>query len=76
MDFLKDGHFPSSEITLTFNAELVHNHQNKLGLKFWSTDINTMTHLRRLLELNVADYDAITHELSFLVEVRPDKTAT
>lgn len=59
----------SSVIRLKFNVELVHLHQNKLGFKFLSEDVDTMTHLRRLLELNVGEEDRITHELSFLSKV-------
>ncbi len=57
----------SSDITLTFNAELVHVEQNDLGFRFLNIDIDTMTHLRRLLGLNVGDQDKITRELSFLI---------
>jgi len=59
----------SSDITLTFNAELVHLEQNDFGFKFLDIDIDTMTHLRRLLDLNIGDQDKITNELSFLLKV-------
>ena len=52
-----------SEINLIFDAELVHFYENKLGFKFLSKDIDTMTHLRRLLELNSGDHEGITREL-------------
>ncbi len=58
----------SSDITLTFNAELVHIQQNDLGFRFINIDIDTMTHLRRLLDLNIGDQDKITNELSFLLK--------
>ncbi len=57
-----------SEINLVFYAELVHLHQNKLGFKFLSEDIDTMSHLRRLLELNIGDHDKITRELLSMVQ--------
>ena len=57
----------AKDLTLEFKTELVHLNGSKIGLKFLSQDIDTMTHLRRLLELNVCDHDRITHELAFLV---------
>ena len=69
-DFCKLGFYlHPSEISLDFDAEVVHLHQNKLGFKFLSEDIDTMTHLRRLLELNIGDHDRITRELTFLPQV-------
>jgi len=55
----------SSDIKLIFDAVLIHIHQNNMGFKFISEDVNTMTHLRNLLSLNVGDYDKITDELEF-----------
>ena len=56
----------AKDLTLDFKVELVHLNGDKFGLKFLTQDIDTMTHLRRLLELNVSDHDRITHELTFL----------
>ncbi len=56
-----------SDIVLDFVAEVVHREQNNLGVKFIRKDIDTMIHLRRLLELNVGDYERISKELSFLI---------
>lgn len=61
-------HLPSSSINLVFNALLVHLDQNNLGFKFTGEDSDTMTHLRRLLELNIGDFEKVTHELHFLVK--------
>jgi hypothetical protein len=57
----------SSDVVLTFKAELVHIQQTDLGFKFLDVDIDTMTHLRRLIDLNIGDQDKITRELSFLI---------
>ena len=56
----------AKDLILKFKAELVHLNGEHFGLKFISLDIDTMTHLRRLLELNVYDHDRITSELAFL----------
>lgn len=58
----------SCNITINFNAMLVHTENNQFGFKFTTSDIDSITHLRRLLELNSGDYDLITSELPFLVE--------
>jgi len=59
---------PSSEITLTFDVKVVHLHENNAGFKFSGIDADTMTHLRRLLELNTGDPEQIAGELAFWLE--------
>ncbi len=56
-----------SAIRLDFNIKLVHLRHNHFGFKFISEDLATITHLRRLLELNLGDDAMITGELPFLV---------
>ncbi len=56
----------SSAILLCFNVKLMHTHGGNLGYLFLSADIDTMTHLRRLLALNMGDDVPVTQELSFL----------
>jgi len=59
-------YLPSSDITLVFNVKLSHSENQNLGFEFVSEDLDTMTHLRRLLELNMGDDEKITEELSVL----------
>ena len=54
----------NSEIHMQFEAELVHREETHYGFKFLSEDIETFTHLRRLLELNVGDAEVIDRELA------------
>ncbi|MCF6150594.1 MAG: PilZ domain-containing protein [Candidatus Kuenenia sp.] len=58
-------HLPSSNINLVFEAKLVHIHQNYFGFKFVSEDIDTITHLRRLIELNIGSHEQVTGELAY-----------
>ena len=58
-------HLLDSEITLQFDANLVHRQENKFGFKFTSEDTETMMHLRRLLELNIGSSEVIDREISF-----------
>ncbi|HDS15355.1 MAG TPA: PilZ domain-containing protein [Proteobacteria bacterium] len=60
---------PSSDISLVFNARLVHLEQNRYGFKFTGYNAESMTHLRRLLEFNLGDQDQVVRELYFLQKV-------
>ena len=60
---------PSSSISLNFSARLVHLDDNRFGFKFTSYDAESMTHLRRLLELNLDDQDQVIKELFFLQQI-------
>lgn len=58
-------HLPQSDITMTFDAKLVHNNNaGNYGFKFLTEDIDTITHLRRLLELNMGEEGDIGVEIS------------
>ena len=61
-------HLLNSEITLQFEANLLHRRDNKFGFKFISEDTETATHLRRLLELNIGSSEAIDREVDFLLK--------
>ena len=52
-----------SDISLDFGAELVHREDKRLGFKFLHENLETLTHLRTLLELNTGDPDGIRSEL-------------
>ncbi|PLX78032.1 MAG: hypothetical protein C0614_08870 [Desulfuromonas sp.] len=55
---------PGSGVTLEFQARLVHAEPGHFGFKFLSEDITTLTHLRKLIELNTGDSEATRSELS------------
>lgn len=54
---------PGSKVVLNFEAELVHREGNRLGFKFLREDLETLTHLRTLLELNTGDPEGVRSEL-------------
>ena len=58
-----DMHLTSSEVTLHFKAEVVHIAKGEAGLFFTQVDVDTLTHLRRLLELNTGDEGRVAEEL-------------
>ncbi len=54
---------PGTAIALGFRAKLVHREGTHYGFKFLDIDLETLTHLRKLLELNTGDADCIRGEL-------------
>lgn len=54
---------PGSAISLEFQAILVHQQATHLGFKFVHENLETLTHLRTLLELNTGDAEGIRSEL-------------
>ncbi len=59
-------HLSETDIVLKVNALVVYQKDNHLGLKFINIDLESMIHLRRLVELNIGDPDKVQKELFFL----------
>jgi c-di-GMP-binding flagellar brake protein YcgR len=55
-------------LNIEMKAEVVYHGTDYTGLKFFETDLDSITHLRRLLELNTAESESIERELEFLKE--------
>lgn len=55
---------PGTPIALEFQAELVHSEELCYGFKFISENLETLTHLRKLIELNTGDAETTRSELS------------
>lgn len=53
---------PSSDLSLEFTGELIHQRGHFYGFLFVSEDAVTMGHLRRLLELNLGNGDEVDKE--------------
>jgi PilZ domain-containing protein len=60
-------HLEESDIILIISGNVVHVHENMAGIKFTLIDIDSMIHLRRLLELNTDDPDQVRSELHSLI---------
>jgi len=58
----------SDEVELKINARVMYKHKKKLGLRFETIELDSMIHLRRLVELNTENSDQIRKELFFLVK--------
>ncbi|MBU2512488.1 PilZ domain-containing protein [bacterium] len=59
-------HLNETDVILKINTMIVYLKGNNLGLKFINIDLESMIHLRRLVELNIGDPDKIQKELFFL----------
>jgi hypothetical protein len=55
---------PGAPISLDFQAVLVHCEDCRYGFRFVSEDLENLTHLRKLIELNTGDPEATRSELS------------
>ena len=56
-----------NKIVITMDASLTHSSDECLGFCCEHIDLESMTHLRRLLELNIGDEERINQELSALI---------
>ncbi len=57
-----------SDIILKITAELVHIAQEHYGFRFQSIDLDSLAHLRRLMEMNLGDAEQVDRELFFLTK--------
>ncbi len=59
-------HLQDSDITMEMEVEVTRATEDRLGLRYASIDVDSLTHLRRLLELNLGDPALVERELSEL----------
>ena len=64
-----------NRFTIAMDASLVHASEDSLGFCCDHIDLESMTHLRRLLELNLGDEERINRELSALIHVPGNHSA-
>jgi hypothetical protein len=57
---------PRTDILLEAHGRIVHKEQDKFGIFFEDIELDSMVHLRRLLELNTGNPNEIERELAFL----------
>ena len=57
-----------NEVLLAFEARITHSDDNRLGLHFEQMDLDSASHLHRLLELNLGDPALLERELAELLE--------
>ncbi|MCL1058355.1 PilZ domain-containing protein [Shewanella gelidimarina] len=57
-----------SDIQLHMETQLVHQKDNLLGLACSHIDVESISHLRRLIELNVGDPSLLDRELALFID--------
>jgi len=57
----------SDDTQIVMTGEVAHIEQDHIGLRCVQIDVDSITHLRRLLELNLADAALLERELSALI---------
>ena len=60
---LSDG-----SIHLQFESEVAHKEEDQHGFRFISENLETLTHLRRLLELNLGEDDIMKKEIGYWLD--------
>jgi len=55
-----------TDAVIRFEAEVAHLRDRFLGVKLLKTDVDSMIHLRNIIQLNTADPDQVRKELAFL----------
>jgi hypothetical protein len=58
----------NSDVKLTFETQVVHHHGRLAGVKFMEMDLDTMIHLRGLMEARTMDPELLHKEIAFFVE--------
>jgi hypothetical protein len=55
-------------VTIRMQGKVAHRHDNLVGVRCGSIDLESIMHLRRLLELNLGDGELVSRELRELVD--------
>ena len=63
-------HLDAGEATIRMEGEIVHREGTQAGIRCVEIDLDSISHLRRLVELNVGDEAVLLRELSALVGQR------
>lgn len=61
----------SPEQVIIMEAELIHNEEHVLGMRCTRIDINSISELRRLVQLNLADEALLNRDIEHLTQSLP-----
>ncbi|RRV06192.1 PilZ domain-containing protein [Pseudomonas sp. v388] len=59
----------SPDVYVEMETRLMHDDHNQLGFVCLHIGLESISHLKRLIELNLADHDELDRELAALIEV-------
>ena len=60
---------PESDIVLNMDTVLVHHKGQQLGLESQHIDLDSISHLKRIIELNIGDAELLHRELAQLLHL-------
>ncbi len=66
-EFMIEVNFADNSLHIRMETTVSHVKNNKIGLHCNHIDIDSASHLRRLVELNIGDEDILNRELSALI---------
>lgn len=66
--FLLEVHAPGGAFEIRMDAKVAHVSEHEVGFRCMYIDVDSMAHLRRLVELNVGNEQLLNRELSLLGE--------
>lgn len=61
----------AADAVVAMDGEIVHREGNQVGIRCTGIDLDSIAHLRRLVELNLGDEELLQRELSSLVSRDP-----
>ncbi|WP_022941006.1 PilZ domain-containing protein [Psychromonas hadalis] len=61
-----------SDIVLEINSMVCHQEEGLLGIKFLTLSLESISHLKRLIQLNLADEKLLHREMSQLINLSDD----
>ncbi|MBT1443460.1 PilZ domain-containing protein [Shewanella sp. JM162201] len=59
---------PESDVEVTLQARVAHQKANQIGLRCVHIDVESISHLRRMVELNLGDASLLNRELEHFIE--------
>lgn len=65
-DMLMEVHPPGEVFRIRMETTVAHAEEDKIGLRCLSIDLDSASHLRRLMELNLGDEEILYRELSLM----------
>jgi len=65
--FTVETHLNNSDILIGMKTKIAHVEDDRIGFECENIDIDSVTHLRRLVELNLGDADLLDREFSELI---------
>ncbi len=61
-----------SSVSLEIESKVCHQEDNLLGIKFLTLSLDSISHLKRLIQLNLADENLLHREMSQLINLSED----